>query len=125
MHRSLTCVLLTGTLIVFVCWSMELAEACGASFFRDLRLHTAKLDQLLQQHDAFLPRLTAVLDEIALGRLSLASACARVQRDALETNPAFLAQVNVLTEGPDLESKLARHVLRQFEIGFTRDNATS
>ncbi len=124
MHRLLSFVLLTSTLVVFVCWSMELAEVCGASCFPNLRRHAAQLDHLLKQRDAFLPRLTAVLDEVALGRLSMSSACARVRREAMETHPAFLEQVDVLIVGTDLETKLARYVLHQFEIGLTRESAS-
>jgi cytosine/adenosine deaminase-related metal-dependent hydrolase len=124
MRRLLNFLFLAATFTTATCWAIEVAEVCGHSFFPDLRRHAAELDRMSQQHDEFMPRLARVLDEVALGRRSLSSACERMWRDAVETNPAFLVHVDCLHEGANLQVKLARFLLLQFEIAPNQHGAS-
>jgi hypothetical protein len=124
MRPLLTLLLLAATLAAAGCWAIEVAEACGHSLFPDLRRHAAELERMARQHDEFMPRLMGVLDEVALGRRSMSSACDCIRHDAFETDPVFLVRVDCMQQGANLQVKLARYVLYQFEIATNHDKSS-
>jgi hypothetical protein len=115
---------LAATVAAAGCWAMEVAEACGHSLFPDLRRHAAKLERMVRQHDEFMPRLRRVLNEVALGRRSISSACDCIHHEAVETDPAFLVHVDCMQRGANLQVKLARFVLGHFEIAVNHDKTS-
>ena len=124
MRRLLTFLFLAATVAAAGCWAMEVAEACGHSLFPDLRRHAAELERMMRQHDEFMPRLMRVLNEVALGRRSMSSACDCIRHDAVETDPAFLVHVDCMQPGVNLRVKLARFVLGHFEIPANHDKTS-
>ena len=114
MRLIVTLFLSAASVILLFGWGIEVADSCGINLFPSLRQRNEALSRLRSQRDDFEPRLSRIIDELAVGRLSLREATRAIEACAVVHHPTFLEYVDIVEMSGGIHTKIAGNLLRNF-----------
>ena len=114
MRRTMNLCLVGGTLTVFLCWSLEMAESCVDTLLPHLRERAVCLERMRAEIDSFRPQLTIALGNIADGHASLGAASRALEEYTAQHYPRCFVNLALVDPDRSMHAKLARMLVREF-----------
>lgn len=125
MRRAMNLCLMGSTLVVCICWSMDLAAECIAVLHPGLRQRAAHLNELQTEIGSFSKHLDNIVDDLAQGHACLREASEALERHAVDHFPTYFAGLAAIEQEQPMRVKLARTLLRQLTMQSTDGTGAS